>query len=140
MDWDMQFDKIAMLSKIYNHASVIMDRTGLGETIPSQLVKRGLEIEDVYFSAKEKENMVNNLAMLIEQKRISYPKFEPLLLEFKDYQYLISPKTKSISFGNASKTGHDDLVTAMMLAYKNFDFVEEPLPWIGLVGGVSRKK
>ena len=117
-----------------------MDRTGLGETIPSQLTKRGMEVEDVFFSPKEKENMVNNLAMLIEQHRISYPKFEPLLLEFKDYQYSISPKTKSISFGNASKTGHDDLVTAMMLAYKNFDIFEEGLPYMGLISGVKKKK
>ena len=139
-DWDRQFDEIARLSRVYNHAPIVMDRTGLGETIPSQLIKRGLEIEDVYFSSKEKENMVNNLAMLIEQKRISYPKFDPLLLEFKDYQYQISPKTKSISFGNASKNGHDDLVTAMMLAYKNFDFFDETLPFIGLIGGISRKR
>lgn len=138
--WDKQFDEIARLSRIYNHAPVVMDRTGLGETIPSQLTKRGMEVEDVFFSPKEKENMVNNLAMLIEQHRISYPKFEPLLLEFKDYQYSISPKTKSISFGNASKNGHDDLVTAMMLAYKNFDLLEEGLPFMGLIGGVNHRK
>jgi len=140
MGWDAQFDRIAMYSRLYNHAPIVMDRTGLGEVIPSQLTRRGLDIEDVYFSVKEKENMVNNLAMLIEQHRISYPKFEPLLLEFKDYQYQVSAKTKNISFGNASTNGHDDLVTAMMLAYKNFDSIDETLPFVGLIGGISRGK
>ena len=139
MDWDPQFDRIALYSKQYNNARIVMDRTGLGETIPSQLIKRGLEVEDIYFSSKEKEILVNNLAMLIEQKRISYPKFEPLLLEFKDYQYQISGKTKNITFGNASKNGHDDLVTAMMLAFKDFDIIEESLPFMGCLYGVGKK-
>ncbi len=139
MDWDPQFDRIALYSKQYNNARIVMDRTGLGETIPSQLIKRGLEVEDIYFSSKEKEILVNNLAMLIEQKRISYPNFEPLLLEFKDYQYQISGKTKNITFGNASKNGHDDLVTAMMLAFKDFDIIEESLPFMGCLYGVGKK-
>ena len=73
--WTRQMDEIAILSRRYNHAPVVMDRTGLGEALSEALIQRGLDVEPVFFTNQEKERMVNHLAMLMEQKLISYPQF-----------------------------------------------------------------
>jgi hypothetical protein len=136
--WTVQMDEIAMLAQMYNYAHVVMDRTGLGETLPEALQQRGLSVEAVYFSNPEKEKMVNNLAMLIEQKLISYPSNEVLINELKDYEYTIT-KTGTIKYSASTSAKHDDLVTAMMLAYKDFNTPEFALPWMGLLEGVKKR-
>lgn len=138
LGWNAQYDRIEYLSRYYNNASIIMDKTGLGETIPEQLTLRGLDVEGVFFTAIEKERMVNNLAILIEQKIISYPNYEPLINELNDYEYNVT-KRGNIQFG-ATSSNHDDLVTGMMLAYRDFIVVEMAMPFVGLFGGLSHKK
>jgi hypothetical protein len=136
--WLRQYDKIQALSRQYNNARIILDKTGLGDVIETQLVQRGLDVEGVVFTNLEKEKMVNNLAMLIEQEVISYPRHEVLLKEFKDYQYTIT-KSGVVRYA-AYGARHDDLVTAMMLAYKDFVNPSMVMPWVGKVGGVSKKR
>ncbi|MFA5629806.1 MAG: hypothetical protein WC958_06170 [Dehalococcoidales bacterium] len=136
--WTRQMDDIAILSQLYNHAHVVMDRTGLGETLPEALAQRGISVDPVYISNLEKEKMVNNLAMLIEQKFVSYPKHEVLINELKDYQYVIS-KTGTTRYSASAQSRHDDLVTAAMLAFKDFNSPELELPFVGLLGGVSKQ-
>jgi len=136
-DWTYQFDTIAYLSQKYNNARVILDKTGLGETIPEQLTLRGLEVEAIFFSNQIKEQLVNNLAMLIEQKIIVYPNYEPLINELLDYEYSIT-ESGLIRYHSSTARKHDDLVTAMMLAFKNFIISEVTIPWIVKVGNVKR--
>ncbi len=129
--WTQQADDIAELSKYYNYAKVVIDRTGLGEALPEALIQRGVEVEAIYMSNQEKEKMVNNLAFLIEQKAISYPYYEPLINELKDYEYVVT-KAGNIRY-SASGKHHDDLVTAMMLAYKDFNLVDSTPIYMGLL-------
>jgi len=136
-NWNYQYDNIAYLSQMYNNAKIIMDKTGLGETIPEQLIMRGLDVEAVFFSNKAKEQLVNNLSMLIEQKIISYPKNELLINELADYEYSIT-NSGLIRYSSSSPNKHDDLVTAMMLAFKDFSFAEVRIPWIVKVDNVKR--
>lgn len=135
--WTRQMDDIAFLSRHYNYAHVVIDRTGLGETLPEALMQRGLSVEAVYMSNAEKEKMVNNLAMLIEQKFVTYPKHDTLINELKDYEYAIS-KTGTTRYSASTKSRHDDLVTALFLAFKDFNNYEMELPFVGLLGGIPR--
>jgi len=137
MGWEAQYDRITLLSKIYNNALIVLDKTGLGETIPTQLMQRGLNVDDVYFTASEKEKLVNNLAMLIEQEKICYPDYEPLIDELKDYEYTVT-RAGNMRYGASSARKHDDLVTAMMLAFKDFVTIELALPWVGAIGGIAK--
>lgn len=136
--WTAQVDEITFLSRRYNGATVVVDRTGLGETLPEALAQRGVEVEPVYISNAEKEKMVNNLAFLIEQKLICYPRHETLLNELKDYEYEIT-RTGTVKYSAGSSSRHDDLVTALMLAYKDFNSPEVVIPFTGLFAGLGKK-
>lgn len=136
--WTAQINEIAYLSRHYNNASVVIDKTGLGETLPEALERHIVSVEPVHFTQPIKESMINHLAMLIEQKIVSYPRYEPLINELKDYQYTIT-KTGTIKYSASTQNKHDDLVTAMMLAYKEYNMAEDELPWVGLFGGIEKK-
>jgi hypothetical protein len=135
MNWTAQLDRIEYLSRLYNNAVVVLDRTGLGETLPEAAAQRGIAVDPVYFTNLDKEKMVNNLALLIEQKLISYPNYRPLVDELKDYEYNTT-KTGKITYGASSSKKHDDLVTALMLGFKDFVAGEIQMPWMGLMTGI----
>lgn len=136
--WTAQLDKIQFLANYYNGALVVLDRTGLGETLPEAAAQRGIAVEPVYFTNLEKEKMVNNLALLVEQKLISYPNHTALINEMKDYSYTMT-KTGRIVYGASSQNRHDDLVTCLMLAFKDFVTPSEVLPWAGLLMGLKKQ-
>ena len=96
-----QADEIAVLSRMYNYAHVVIDKTGLGEALPEALVQRGISVEPIHFTHQMKEALVNNLAMLIEQESIKYPKHDALIAELKDYEYKTT-KTGITRYGNAT--------------------------------------
>ena len=137
--WSTQIEEIARLSKYYNHAVVVIDRTGVGETLPTMLEQKGIIIDAVYFTSAVKERLVNHLAMLIEQRAISYPDNTALIEELKDYQYVLT-KMGAIRYSASTSKKHDDLVTAMILAFKDYNMPEISLPYMGMLEGVKRKK
>ena len=137
--WTRQMDEIALLSRQYNNATVVIDRTGLGEALPEALIQRGLIVEPVFINNQEKEKMVNHLAMLMEQKLISYPNFPALIAELKDYQYKIT-KAGNTQYSASTSSRHDDLVTACMLTFKNYNIPDLTLPFMGLLAGVQTNK
>jgi len=133
--WTKQMDDITKLARYYNNAQVVMDRTGIGEVLPEALQQRGVDVEPLYVSNLIKEQMVSNLAFLIEQEKISYPYYEPLIFELKDYEYTIT-KTGNIRYSASTSRRQDDLVDAMMLAFKDYDSMELDLPFLGLIQNV----
>jgi hypothetical protein len=102
------------------------------------LMQRGLSVEAVYFSSQEKEKMVNHLALLIEQKAISYPNNPVLIAELKDYGYTTTP-SGNIKYGNSTTGTHDDLCTALFLCLKSFNLPEVTIPWMGLLSGIKKR-
>lgn len=136
--WTSQVERIVQLSRYYNYAQVNIDKTGVGETLPSMLRANGVIVQDFHLSNIEKERLVNHLAMLIEQEIISYPDHEVLLNELKDYQYSYT-KTGKISF-SASSDKHDDLVTALYLAFSDYNLPGIVLPFMGKIEGIKKKK
>lgn len=135
--WTWQVNRIEALSHKYNHARVIMDRTGLGEALVEALAQRlgDSQVEGVFFTQATKESLVNHLAYLMEQEMITYPDIDYLLDELTDYSYKVSQNGR-ISYGNPE--GHDDVVTALMLAMRDFDTRTQTLPYIGLLLGAKR--
>lgn len=136
--WTAQITEIAHLSRYYNNALVVIDKTGLGETLPEALEKHGVIVEPIHFTNLLKESMINHLAMLIEQKIISYPPHDTLINELKDYQYTVT-KTGAIRYSASSSRRHDDLVTGMMLAFKDFNSIVDEVPWVGMFMEIKKK-
>lgn len=136
--WSVQVDEIERLAREYNYAHVVIDATGIGDTLPEQLIKRGISAEGVFFTNPLKEQLVNHLAMLVEQESIKYPNNEVLVNELKDYQYFLT-QTGVIRYSASTSARHDDIVTAMMLAFRDYNQPQHELPYIGLFGGVKKK-
>ena len=137
--WTSQMNEIEHLSRKYNNALVVVDKTGLGDTIPEALDQRGVYVEPVHFNSQIKENLVNNLAMLMEQKSIRFVENEAFIAEIGDYEYQTT-STGNVKYGASSSSKHDDLVTAAMLSYKDYNSQETEFEYMGFLGGIEKKK
>jgi len=137
MPWTIQLDRIQSLCTRYNHAHIDIDRTGLGETLPEACAQRGLTVEGHFFSNLFKEQLVNHFALLCEQKDVVLIDDKALKEEMKAYTYTTT-KTGKINYSHPAG-GHDDLITAVMLAYKDYNSVGTVLPWRGFLGGIKKK-
>jgi hypothetical protein len=136
-NYTAQLDEIEYYHRYYNYALIEIDKTG-NEALPDELEKRGIPHNAVHFTSAEKSIMVNHLALLIEQENICYPDDPILIAELLDYSYTINSKTGNITYGNTGgKSRHDDLVTALMLAFRNYNIAEVVLPYVGMVVGIN---
>jgi hypothetical protein len=130
-----QIDRVVGISRKYNFATVRFDETGVGKTIGPQLDKQGVNIEPVHWTNALKDEMVNHLAFLMEQRVISFPPHEALLAELKQYKYTISET--GVTRYSAPRGSHDDLVAMMIMLYKDYNQAEMEMPWFGSFGGVT---
>ena len=114
IDWVLQKARIAETARKYNDAIIHIDSTGLGDPVTEELKMQSLVIEDYKYSRASKRKLIDKLAMLIEQKKILFPKIDVLVDELEAFSF---EETKS---GNlqyfAPSNKHDDCVNALALA------------------------
>lgn len=125
IDWVLQKARIEATALRFK-AKVKIDATGVGDPVVEDLKARGLNITDedaIKFTEISRMNLLNNLAMLIEQDKIELPNDEGLLTELESFQYSLSPLGK-IKVG-APETMHDDRVMSLALAVHG---VTSPIP------------
>lgn len=138
--WDAQWDEVAFYSKLYNHAVVNFGKTGLGETIESQLQNRGVPTNPINEQGRNKEKLVENYTRLVEQSIPKYIYDDEVIFEHNDYEYK-TVKTRTgtnIVYGNASNDGHDDIISAAYFAFADFDLAEQILPFFGRIEGIKQ--
>ena len=120
LDWRIQKQRIINTSQRYNNAMVVMDETGLGDTIGNELYDLGLNMfrnkdgRGVIFTNELKKNVIEKLVMFIEQKQIHYPEILELISELESYEYKLT-KTGKVEY-NAPQGLHDDCVISLALA------------------------
>jgi len=112
-DWDTQIARIVELIERFQPVKIILDRGGPGDVIANEL--RGYPIESVYISGKEKINLVKNAQLMFLRQKVKFnpSKFPKLADQLSGYVYMNEDRT---SFGPYTKSLHDDLVDALMLA------------------------
>ena len=119
ISWPLQKLRIKALCDRYNRARVIMDSTGIGDPVSEDLRQDGYFIEDYKLSRKSKQQLIEKLALFIEQKAIGIPENDVLIDELSAYSYSL-PTIKeggSPSFKYGAPIGlHDDCVTSLALA------------------------
>ena len=133
VDWSYQIAKVRNLAA-YFHANVIMDATGAGDPLVSQvraaLTPLGLALEPIVFTNDLKQQIIENLAISMEQRRVSYPAIPELLQELEVFQYEM---TKSRNIIYSAPTGFDDdCVMSLALALWKCNtgvFFESNNPW-----------
>lgn len=120
LSWSVQKLRIQELAARYNNALCVVDSTGVGDPIVEDLSRAGLSLwyqgdkPGFKFSNSTKNQLVNNLAISIEQRRITFP-YEPVLLdELQSFEYSITDGG-SLKYG-APDGKHDDCVISLGLA------------------------
>ncbi len=125
IDWNLQKARIEATALRYK-ARVKIDATGVGDPVVEDLKARGLNISDedaIKFTEVTRMNLLNNLAMLLEQDKIQIPNDQGLIDELESFQYSLSPLGK-IKVG-CPESMHDDRVMSLALAVHG---VSNPIP------------
>lgn len=125
IDWNLQKARIEATALRFK-ARVKIDATGVGDPIVEDLKARGLNISDddaIKFTEVSRMNLLNNLAMLIEQDKIQIPNDEGLIAELESFQYSLTPLGKIKVM--APEGMHDDRVFSLALAVHG---VTSPIP------------
>lgn len=107
----------------HNKARCIMDSTGIGEPIFDDLVGRIPSLVPFQFTEQSRKDLLTNLQILIEQRKIWLPNDPILLNELKAFQYTITERGK-IRIA-APDSQHDD--TVMSLALAVWDIPKSPI-------------
>jgi len=113
IDYVLQKERIAQIARRYNDARGWMDSTGVGDPILEDLQRMGLHIEGYHLGAVSKRQLVDGLAVSLEQEQIRFPKIPQLISELKAYQY---EETKAGNLRSSAPSGYwDDEVIALGL-------------------------
>jgi hypothetical protein len=116
IDWNFQKKRIYRLYQKWNIEKCIIDSTGVGDTIHDDLVAAGMSVESFKFTATSKTLLVQNLAVAIDNKGLTFYPFPELFSELEIYGYEVSA-SGNIRY-NAPNGYHDDCVMSLALMNK----------------------
>jgi len=115
IDWQLQKARIEASARRYNNALIRIDSTGIGDPVVEDLRSKGLNFDDessFKFTEQSRTNLLNNLAIQLEQDKIKLPNDEGLLSELEQVRMETSEKGKlKILTGTT-----DDRVMSLALA------------------------
>lgn len=118
IDYNLQKAKIEAMARRFNNAKIWPDSTGVGDPIVEDLKARGLNIgnegEGFKFTESSRQNLLNNLAILLEQDKIKIPDDEGLITELESFQYSLNESGKIKV--RAPEGLHDDRVMSLALS------------------------
>lgn len=127
VDWNLQKARIEATARRFGNALIVPDSTGVGNPVVEDLKARGLNIygddgKGFVFTETSRTNLLNNLAMLIEQDKIRLPDDEGLLNELEAFQYRLTTSKESgrsrLSI-TVPEGMHDDRVMSLALSVWN---------------------
>jgi len=104
------------LADLYNKYKFVMliDETGLGNAIVEHLNNLGMEVSGIQFTSRKKEELLSNLHILLEQKRLAIPYDEELFNSLNAIEYKRN-RVGNYTFDKRQHM-HDDLAYALALA------------------------
>ncbi len=125
VDWNLQKARIEAAARRHHtvdgHSTALIwpDATGVGDPVVEDLKARGLRIggeneEGFKFSETSRMNLLNNLAILLEQDKIKIPNDEGLIGELESFVYSLTERGK-IKIG-CPENMHDDRVMSLALS------------------------
>jgi len=115
IDYNVQQAKIEASYYHYNRAKTWIDSTGVGEPVHDNLHARGLSnVYGFHFTEQSRKDLLTNLQILIEQRKIKLPNDPVLLSELKSFSYELT-HTGKIRMTVPEGT-HDDTVMSLALA------------------------
>jgi hypothetical protein len=115
--------------RTYNGAKTIVDATSLGESVAEDL--RDITAEGYKFSNQSKYEVVQELARMLSEHRLTIPNDRVIIDELRYFSYEIT-QAKNLRM-EASK-GHDDIVMALSLS-AHLACIPSQVGWFRGVGG-----
>lgn len=113
IDYTIQIERLYTLAKKYHYAEIIMDSTGVGDPILEQVKQKGLKVTGYHFTHRSKQQLIEHLAVALEQREITFPNISVLINELMSYQYELT-RAGNVTY-NAPSGRHDDTVIALAL-------------------------
>ena len=113
MDWPSQVEMVKAIVQRYR-GYVLLDSTGLGDVMYDHLLMAGIPAYPYHFTNVSKQQLIQNLAVDIQNGDIEYPDIPVMIHELEAYQYNIGP-TGTVRYG-APDGMHDDCVIGLALA------------------------
>jgi hypothetical protein len=117
LDWSLQINRIKAAAERYNRCRILVDSTGAGEPIYESMRAAGCYVDGYPFTQKSKNDLINNLSLQFEQKRLALPRPELWpegIDELEAFEYSVT-EAGSVKTGAPSGV-HDDCVMALALA------------------------
>ena len=112
--WKDQKLRIQDLALTYNNALCWVDSTGVGDPIYEDLMSAGVSCEGYKFTNESKHKLIEQLAIAIEQRKITFPNHDYFVQELLNYEYSITDAGRIQYSAPAGK--HDDCVISLALA------------------------
>lgn len=117
LPWQETINRVRALAGRYRRARIIADSTGVGDAVVEQLQRAsrsdGLVVEGFKFTSPSKQNLMEGLAVAIQQGRISYPDDAVLINELESFEF--SYHRTGVRY-SAPPGEHDDMVDSLALA------------------------
>ena len=120
IDWREQKIRIQILAARYNNALCVIDASGVGDPIVEDLQNAGVSLyynegkPGFKFTNESKCKLIEQLAIAIEQRQITFPNIEVLVSELMNYEYSITDNGRITYSAPSGK--HDDCVISIALA------------------------
>lgn len=114
IDWNLQKARIEASARRHNDARIIIDATGVGDPIVEDLQRQQLDIEPYKFNVTSRQQLLDNLAILLEQDKIKIPDDEGLIAELQSMSYRI--KRKGRPCVSVPEGMHDDRIMSLALS------------------------
>lgn len=114
LDYNTQKAKILAKYYQFRKPNMTADNTGVGIPILDDLSKEIINLERYTFTEKTRMNLLVNLQILIEQRKIKIPNDPDLIAELKSFEYILGDKGK-VGAGCPDNM-HDDMVMSLALA------------------------
>jgi hypothetical protein len=131
LDFGIQITRFQEALRRYNRAPVLVDSTGAGEPVLEMMRSAGMDAEGFVFTVQSKKDLVQNLQILLEKKRIVLPKatLAPEMIdELQDYEFTVLPTGHTRM--SAPPGANDDCVVSLGLAAWNRKNAPGPIRFI----------
>lgn len=114
LDWSVQIPRIKEFLNRYHNPRVYCDSTGVGDAIVERMrVEERMDVVGIVFSAKQKQQMIQNLAVMLNNEEITVPDDKVFIDELERYAYTQST-TGNFRY-SAPPNYHDDCVCSLAL-------------------------
>jgi len=116
IDWHIQRTRLRAMAERWRAGAVLVESNSIGGPQASELRREHLAVQEFTTTQATKRDVIENLALGMEQGNITFPPIPALVNELTAYQSERLPSGQ-IRYG-APEGMHDDCVMALALAYQ----------------------